>query len=56
MSDGTTRILYVTVNEDGSVVQTGESRVSASSMLAVVLIASAGFVFAVRKKKLTEES
>ncbi len=56
MSDGTTRILYVTVNEDGSVVQTGESRVSASSMLAVVLIASAGFVFAVRKKKLMEES
>ncbi|SMC31518.1 Cna protein B-type domain-containing protein [Oscillospiraceae bacterium] len=56
MSDGTTRILYVTVNEDGSVVQTGESRVSASSMLAVVLIASGGFVFAVRKKKLSEES
>jgi uncharacterized protein affecting Mg2+/Co2+ transport len=50
MSDGTTRIFYITVNSDGSVTQTGESRVSASSVLAVVMLAAGGMVFIVRKK------
>ena len=55
MSDGTTRILYITVNSDGSVIQTGESRVSASSVLAVVMLAAGGMVFIVRKKLIKEE-
>ena len=55
MSDGTTRILYITVNADGSIVQTGESRVSASSVLALVMLSAGGMVFIVRKKLIREE-
>jgi len=54
-SDGTTRMLYITVNSDGSVVQTGESRVSASSVMAIVMLAAGGMVFSVRRRLIIRE-
>ena len=54
-SDGTTRMLYITVNSDGSVVQTGESRVSASSIMAIVMLAAGGMVFSVRRRLIIRE-
>ena len=56
LEDGSTRTIYITVNADGSVVTTGESKVSTSALLAVVMIAASGFVFVVRKKSLSEEN
>ena len=55
MSDGTTRILYITVNADGSIIQTGENRVSASSVLALVMLCAGGMVFIVRKRLISED-
>ena len=55
MDDGSTRTLILTVNEDGSVVTTGESKISTSALLAVVMFAASGFVFVVRKKSVRDE-
>ena len=55
LDDGTTRTVYLTVNTDGSVVTTGEGRVSTSAVLAIVMLASSGLVFIVRKRNTLEE-